>query len=308
MVPLHTSPILLTASANPVTFCSVPFDGSVFAAVNGAILGQYTFNWYIETIKVPPDFFSVFGTPVTQLDSGNYIVIAVDQSDATCFAQTIVRITNDRVFPKLEVETLRSLSSCDLTIAAADGVAQASILGDSVTNYTINWFRDNLPPTGRQFASGSQAGSLADSTYFVVASQIVTGCSDSTSITIPFKPLPIPFPQIKVLSMKTSCVDDNGALSVSVGGNTSDYLFDWYKGQVAGTNFILRGEKIEGLAVGFYTVTATSRITGCISIPVSEEIKEETVFPDFNFKLEPATCDKPDGFPHPVYDCRCGNC
>ena len=30
--------------------------------------------------------------------------------------------------------------------------------------------------------------------------------------------------------MVTSCVEDNGALSVSVDGNTSDYIFDWYIG------------------------------------------------------------------------------
>jgi large repetitive protein len=29
---------------------------------------------------------------------------------------------------------------------------------------------------------------------------------------------------------------------------------------------------------------------------VSEEIKEELAYPDFNFKIEPATCDQPDGF------------
>lgn len=296
VLPVEIFPILLTASANSLTFCSSPFDGSVFATITSGSQGQYRYNWYDETIKAIPDFTSLPGTEITPLDSGDYIVIAVDQLDATCFAQATVTVTNERVFPKLEVVSLRPLSICDLTVAPADGVAEAHIDGEDVIHYVIDWYRNDLPPLGNQFASGSQVGGLADSTYFVVAAELVTGCSDSISFKVPFTPLTVPFPQIEILSMKTSCVDDNGALTASVGGNTQDYIFEWFIGKDADTTYLSTGETINGLAARFYTVTATSRITGCKSIPVSEEIKEEKVFPDFNFKVESATCDEENGF------------
>ncbi len=298
---IETAPILLTASANSLTYCNSPYDGTVFATITSGSQIQYNYNWYDETVKVTPDFTtSALTVPLAftfaPLDSGNYIVIAIDQSDPTCFASDTVTVTNERVFPKINAQALRGLSICDLLVAKADGVAEASIEGDSIFHYNFVWLRDDFRPLGRPFAFANQVGGLADSTYFVVASHIVTGCSDSTSIAIPFTPLPIPFPQIEILSMKTSCVEDNGALSASVGGNTQDYIFDWYTGSGADTTYLTTGEMIDSLAIGFYTVTATSRITGCVSIAVSEEIKEKNLFPDFTFRVEPASCDKPDGY------------
>ncbi len=298
VLPVETSPILLTASASSLTFCNTPYDGSVFATITSGSQNQYDYNWYDETVKVTPDFTSIVGTPFLPLDSGNYIVIAVDQLDATCTASDTVTITNERVFPKIIAQSLQSLSVCDLTFSPADGVAEASIEGEDVIDYAFDWYRDDLPPVGNLFANGTQVGGLADSTYYVVASHIVTGCSDSTSVTILKEPLPIPFPQITILSMQTSCVAGvfNGSLTASVGGNTSDYIFDWFTGSGADTTYLSTGEMIDSLAKGFYTVTATSRETGCVSIPVAEEILEELAYPDFNFKIEPATCDEEDGF------------
>ncbi len=298
-LPIETAPILLTASANSLTYCNSPFDGTVFATITSGSQTQYDYNWRNQHFPLQTFITDASTLPAftfSPLDSGNYIVMAIDQNDPTCFASDTVTVFNERVFPTIQAQVLRSLSSCDLLVAKADGVAEATVVGENVINYFFDWYRDDLPPIGRLFANGTQAGGLADSTYFVVASHIVTGCSDSTRVTVPFAPLPIPFPNIEIISMKTSCVEDNGALSASVGGNTSDYVFEWFTGISPDTTYLSTGEMIENLAIGFYTVTATSRITGCKSIPVSEEIIDQTIDPDFNFKVEPATCDEPDGF------------
>jgi large repetitive protein len=300
-LPTETAPILLSASASSLTFCNTPYDGSVFATITSGSQAQYNYDWYYETVKATPDFPpGVAGVPLEPLDAGDYIIIATDQLDPTCFASDTVTITNERMFPKVIATSLRGLSICDLLVAPADGVAEASVEGEDIIQYKFDWYRDNLPPAGNLFANGSQVGGLADSTYFVVASHIVTGCSDSTSVTIPRTPLPIPFPQISILSMQTSCQRDpdvfNGSMEVSVGGNTQDYIFDWFVGSGADTTYLATGEMIDSLPKGFYTVTATSRETGCVSVPVNDEIKEELAYPDFNFKIEPATCDQPDGF------------
>ena len=77
-------------------------------------------------------------------------------------------------------------------------------------------------------------------------------------------------PQIEILSMVTSCISDNGALSAAVDGNTSDYVFDWYIGTVEKSTPDFVGEIYDSLAVGPYSVTATSTITGCKS-PIATE-------------------------------------
>jgi gliding motility-associated-like protein len=104
--------------------------------------------------------------------------------------------------------------------------------------------------------------------------------------------LPIPLPQIEILSMVTSCVEDNGALSVSVNGNTSDYTFDWYIGSQEKASPDFTGEVIDSLAIGPYSVTATSRITGCKSPLVTEEIIEDPKYPEFNFTTIAAVCKR----------------
>jgi gliding motility-associated-like protein len=43
-------------------------------------------------------------------------------------------------------------------------------------------------------------------------------------------------------------------------------------------------------------VSATSRITGCISGPANKEVLAAPVYPDFRFKVEPATCQGDDGY------------
>ncbi|MBA4057116.1 MAG: hypothetical protein C0490_20555, partial [Marivirga sp.] len=202
-------------------------------------------------------------------------------------------IDDSRIFPVVLAEALNPLTICDP--ARPDGVAAANVEGD-VINHTFDWFL-NAPPAGASFNTGSQASALGAGIYSVIATNRVSGCADTTQVTIDTKQLPIPIPQIEILSMVTSCVDDNGALSVSVGGNTSDYVFDWYIGNQEKNIADFVGEIYDSLAIGFYAVTATSRITGCKSPVVIEEIIEDPLFPEFNFTTVAAICKRDAGEP-----------
>ena len=77
----------------------------------------------------------------------------------------------------------------------------------------------------------------------------------------------------EILSHVTSCIFNNGALSASVGGNTKDYIFDWYDGTTETPPSDFVGEIYDSLAAGTYSVTATSRITGCKSPLVNKSIE-----------------------------------
>lgn len=293
-LPVDTRPVNITASAEPLTVCfDTPKDGGVFATITSGGKNDYTYNWYFQTVKAVADFTSTTLAPVTDLTSGVYIVVAVDNLDATCNVSDTVVIDDNRIFPNVIAESLNPLTICDP--ARPDGVAAAHVDGD-VINHTFDWFI-NAPPSGTSFYTGSQASDLAAGIYSVIASNRVSGCSDTAQVTIDTQQLPIPVPQIEILSMVTSCVEGNGALSVSVGGNTSDYVFDWYIGNVekAVPDFV--GEIYDSLAVGFYAVTATSRITGCRSPVVVEEVIEDPLFPEFNFTTVAALCKGDTGEP-----------
>ena len=90
---------------------------------------------------------------------------------------------------------------------------------------------------------------------------------------------------------------DNGSLAAYVGAdkNTSDYIFSWYDGTSETPPVDFTGEIYSGLAGGTYSVTATSRITGCKSPLTSENILENRVFPDLDVIAKNASCDKNDG-------------
>ncbi len=293
-LPVEIRPVTITASAEPLTVCyDTGRDGSVFATVTSGSRNEYTYNWYIETVKAVADFTSTTITPVTNLPAGNYIVIAVDNFDATCEVSDTVTVNDRRIAPIVIAEPLSPLTICDP--ARPDGVAAANVEGD-VINHTFNWYT-TVPPAGISFYTGSQASNLAAGAFSVIATNIVSGCSDTTQVSISIEQLPIPIPQIEILSMVTSCVDDNGSLSVSVGGNTSNYIFDWYVGNQQKAQPDFTGEFFDDLAVGFYSVTATSRVTGCTSPLVIEEIIEDPQFPEFNFTTVAAVCKRESNDP-----------
>lgn len=288
-LPLDSRPLSITASAEPLTVCFVtPKDGAVFASVTSGSKNDYTYNWYLETVKPVADFTSTTLAPVTDLAVGNYIIVAVDNFDAGCTISDTVTVTDDRILPVAVATPLAPVTICDP--ARPDGVAAANVGGD-VINHTFDWF-SGAPPAGVSFFTGSQVSDLSAGVYSVIATHMISGCSDTTQVAIDVQQLPIPIPQIEILSMVTSCIDDNGALSVSVGGNTSDYVFDWYIGnsEKAIPDFV--GEIYDSLAVGFYSVTATSRITGCKSPLAIEEIIEDPKFPEFNFTTIAAMCKR----------------
>lgn len=291
-LPLKVIAVELTASTTPLTFCDRD-NGTVFANVlNG---DNYQYQWFMgDAVTATPDFTGKYNNT---LRAGNYTVVAIDNGDAFCTsAPTTVTIENEHVIPAVTAQPVAPLTICDP--ARPDGTANAAVGGD-VINYHFEWYEGSIA-SGAPFFSGSEINNLKAITYTVVATDIVTGCSGSTQVTIEQGILPVPPPQVAVLSHVTSCVDSNGALEASVKGNTSDYIFHWYHSdpgqQPDTTDAEFRSEVYADVASGTYYASATSRITGCISAPGNNIVEDAPVFPDFDFKVEPATCNGEDGF------------
>lgn len=286
-LPVEIFAVPLAASAEPLTVClETSKDGSVFATVTNGSRNDYQYLWYGETVKATEDFTSTPIAFVTGLGVGNYIVRAIDQTDVSCFASDTVRVDDMRIMPVVIAEPLSPLTMCDPT--RPDGVAAASVNGQ-IIYHRFEWYT-NAPPAGASLYTGSQASNLAAGLYSVVATDFVSGCADTTQVTIEIEQTAIPNPAIEILSMVTSCIAGNGAVSASVGGNTSDYIFQWHIGTVEKASPDFTGEIYDSLAVGFYSVTATSRITGCKSPLVTAEITDDPKYPDFSITTVPTAC------------------
>jgi hypothetical protein len=289
VLPLDVVPVLLTASAAPVTSCVSP-DGVAFATVTSESSNAYSYNWDLGNAFTPPADLS--GKQISNLATGDYTVVAIDLADAFCqSAPVTVTVLDGRVFPFPTAMQVAPLTICDP--ARPDGVARVSVGGD-VVSYRFDWF-NGAPPTGASLFTGSEFGNLTASTFSITATHLITGCSGTTQVTISENKVAIPVPFVTVLSDVTSCLADNGALSASINGNTGDFKFHWFNvnpgvpADTSSANYI--GEIYANLSAGTYYVTATSRLTGCISAPANGPIVNAPVYPEFDFLVDNPTCD-----------------
>ena len=281
--------IRLSANSTDVTDCVNP-DGTLFATVTSGGSNNYDYNWYVgNTVTGTPDYT---GKNVSDLDMGDYTIIAVDQGDPTCTSMPVTLTIGDgRMYPQLELVQVNPVTNCDPS--RPNGAAKATVNGIDI-GFTFEWFVGS-GISGAPFYTGSQANGLSGVTYTVLATNIYTGCTTIEQITIDenFDEMPLPAPEI--ISHQTSCIASNGEITVSVGGNTADYIFTWYSGQDTSGPSIYTGDLFTGLDPGFYTVTATDINSGCVSEGVTVELIEDLAYPEFELVIENADCGESNG-------------
>jgi hypothetical protein len=312
-LPLIVNVVRASASSSPLTSC-ITNDGSVFGTVVNDVLvratpmivSNYDLNWYNGTsVKASADFTAdpTVSLLVSSLGEGDYTFQAVDTRDNFCKSPSItVTITKEQEMPVVIATVSAPMSNCDPTKANGSALATVQVSAESAdfvnTLFDYKWFSGGIPIAGAatSFYTGNDPSGLDVGTYAVRATNRTSGCSGEASISIIQLLAPIPSPDIVVLQNVTSCVDDNGIMTASVGGNTADYIFNWYVGKEATGTIFDHNEMIDSLTVDFYTVTATSRITGCTTGPDTDQIIKDVVIPDFDFKIIPATCNGENGF------------
>ncbi|WMN11745.1 gliding motility-associated C-terminal domain-containing protein [Marivirga salinae] len=273
----------ISASATPVTNCDAP-NGSVFATVTSN--GSYSYNWTDENGN------SVGTTKeVSSLPEGEYTVEVTDDNDSFCQNSKTVVITNDQIVPQLSVEQIAPLSVCDLSLA--NGAASARVDGEFI-GYTFEWF-EGSSTEGNIIHTGPEFSEMVNDTYTVRATNNMTQCSSEQSITITAEIPEVETPSISVISNDTHCQIDNGAMRVDVGGNISNYHFNWFQGEDTNGTALATGERISDLSAGQYTVVATDLRTGCNSATMTAEIIETLVYPELETESEGANCNENNG-------------
>ena len=321
----------LVLSSDPLTLCvglngSLMAQGLHFTAPPDVTLAQaypfspynYTVDVYTGTpadLSVPGDLANnVAAAPgsvsesfmLTGLADGIYTVRLNDMNTG-CSTVGTVEVDLELDFKKPTITVLAALTNCyglkpNGIETQPNGVAQASI-GGTFVGYSFEWFEGTIP-AGSPLYTGAQFDNLKGSpvSYVVRATNLATGCADSTVFNnVPINQVTIEKPAITIVSQVTSCDPNNpnGILTATVDGNTIDYVFDWYDGlqvdPAPTTPIDFTGIRYDSLAIGFYGVTATSKITGCVSPLTFEELELDQDFPDLNVQIHKATCGIDDG-------------
>lgn len=283
--------IQTVASGVPLTSCDVlnP-NGSLLATTAKGNGGLYTYEWYAGDNTTTPVKYT--SDKVLNAPLGIYTAIARHPSLAMCnIASDTARVTDGRYYPPVTILQKAALSNCDP--AKANGVAMATVSG-GVVGYRFDW-RANAVTDPTIIYVGSEAGNLLAKTYFVTATDLISTCTGSSSITIENKPVFVPAPLITTYADHTDCQTPNGALGASINLNTKDYVFKWYDGASVKNNYDALGENYNGLSEGPYTVTATDRLSGCISAPASATLQKIFEYPKFEIKTVGSGCELSDG-------------
>ncbi len=282
--------VLVAVSSSPITSC-IADNGSIFAAVTNTT-STYDYYWYIgnDTLAAP-DYTT---QQVIDLPEGDYTVVLVDQADPFCKSRpATVRVENQQMIPEVSIVSTAPLTHCDPNLANAQLTASA---GGQINGYTFEW-RAGIDSTSANILyTGSTLDNLYLGDYTVVGTDVITGCSQAEVYTVIDETSPVPAPDAEVISDLTSCVTLNGAVQATVGGITREHTFNWYDGNSVNVTPDFEGSLYTELDVGSYTVTATEKTSGCVSLPVTVEVMEDIVYPDFEIVTGNSVCSENSGF------------
>ncbi|MFH6981807.1 LamG-like jellyroll fold domain-containing protein, partial [Marinoscillum luteum] len=275
-VTMHT-----TANDEKFTLDNVSVTGTSgpttkkFTDVDG-----FEFYWYNQG-----DFSTVLfsGSTYPTMADGNYSVVGYTV-DGNCYSDTVnLTIDLDDV-PDFEVHVyeLSPLTDC----ADPDGELRAFAYtqtdgsGDPLdtleVGYSFTWTLSS-DAGGTTIGAGSILSNLEAIGYFVEVEYTLSGCVMTGSEVVSSSLSQPPVPDVSLTHI-TTC-GGTGAASASIGGNTSNYDFQWYVGSTLKPTPDYTTAAISSLAAGNYTVRAIEKASSCPGDPVTVTINDNSTGP-----------------------------
>jgi gliding motility-associated-like protein len=246
-----TEPTALAVSiaANDV-LCAGDCTGDATVTINGGT-SPFITNWYSSPSNT---LIGQTGLTAVGLCAGDYYAIVTDANN--CAVQTNT-VTISEPAP-LTATANSTDASCN---GLCDGTGSVAPVGGT-TPYTYEWF-DNLQNV---IGNSSTINSLCAGNYTVVVTD-ANGCTVG--------PLAITISQPSAItgvltSNDANCLQSDGSASITAGGGTSPYTYQWFDG----TMTLLVGETnatINNIPAGTYNVEVTdaSGCTALFSVTVS---------------------------------------
>ncbi|MDF9797554.1 gliding motility-associated-like protein [Catalinimonas alkaloidigena] len=278
--PFNATAVLLKDNDNcPGSFNS---NGAITAHITGDTLG-YVFRWFKgSSTSGSPDFI---GATQKGLTGGKYTVVATHTlANCTGNAST-VDVSDLSSPPVIDAEVVSLQRSCDPNKPSGELTAYV-LQGTNKVNagYNFFWYKgqNTAIPARVGYTGGASVDQLSAGIYRLLVEHAATGCSATMDIEIEES---LTDPQISLVSKNDQTVCDpshyDGQASVNVDGNTSDYDFYWFEGNVSSldttsSSVIVNNNIITGITSGTYTAFAIDKITRCTSTPLSVIIKDQT--------------------------------
>jgi len=298
------TPTLVAADVNPLPFnttgllvsdndfCpgSINSNGEITAHVAGDTVG-FVFRWYSGSNTSGAPVF--IGATQKGLSGGTYTVEAFHPVANCTGSSATVEVRDLAAPPVVNAEVVAEQTSCNAS--APNGALNAYVLegGTPVTaGYNFFWYRgeNTITPARPGYTGGAEVDGLPAGTYRLVVENATTGCTATLDLDIP-ENIVYPVLSLDAQQDQTNCdpTSYDGGASVSVGGNTTDYDFYWFSGNVFSPDttagVIANSPAITGLAAGNYTAFAANKVTRCLSDPIRVTIDDQTWDPVVNAQL-----------------------
>jgi gliding motility-associated-like protein len=260
-----------TTEIYPGANADISQPGIVMTNVSG-----FNRNWYTNT-----------------LDIGVY-TIKIRDNNTGCIITAEAEVADGRTPPVITIVEDNPLINCDP--ARPNGQLSATADGGRVGGYQFDWYAGTTA-SGNIIGDNNKLIGLPMGPFTVRVTNDFTGCFADRTEDITDGRLVPPSPTPVVIFDRTRCDYPDGWIAANVRGVTLNYSFDWYDGSgVTGTPDFT-GINYRERDIGSYTVTATDQITGCISLPVSIQVKDLRVIPEVIVHTQPSYCDELPGSP-----------
>ena len=265
----------------------LPDNGQVSAYVLASdsvtqVTAGYSFYWFNDSL--PSGVADYTGANYTGLPEGNYSVYA-ENTAAGCLSDTVSlvvqRLTNDTTL-SARIDEVAVNSSCDnpngQLQVIVNPVDNNDSVGDSPALFSFRWEQSTIAFQGSAISSTEFANNISSGLpYLVTVTDNSTGCTvienlDSTGSAIVY-----PVGQIDFTTNNNYCVGGNGSAQVSVGGDTTNFNFEWFdtEWKPAADYTSARRENMVG---DVYYIIASSNSTGCAD-SLSFTITDSLVYP-----------------------------
>ena len=261
-LPVQADPVVTHA-----TRCDTP-NGSITAQMQQGNIADFDFQ-LIQ--KSPMQGTTVNDNGVfTGLSEGIYEIKAFNPTnDCGLYSEgIIVTIENNATLPDVTLTQVSPQTACDPALVNGRLRATPGTPG----TYTYTWYKGTVTTGPTADTVGITADATELSTYgnpsqlfTVVILDGATGCTLSDTVRL-FEQ--ISYPKIDPVDVsvtpRTKCDTPNGGIRVSMGGTTTNYKFQLYKG--TNTNTPIGGVSTDGIFTGLdsieYSIVAIAE-TGC---------------------------------------------
>ncbi|MCR9251642.1 MAG: gliding motility-associated C-terminal domain-containing protein, partial [bacterium] len=236
-------------------------------------------------------FVGSAGITASDLDAGEYFIVATNSSSECASAVLNVIVPDSTMIPELAFDQVANIgcgitSNGTLTITTVDGYSSSDA---EFANYSFQWYDGSGTTTAVDNADGGNTNEITnqdEGIYTVVVTETTTGCTNEQEVEL-FNEQILPIIEDATIVAQTDCIGNGSAevteisyngSSVSSATFNTDYTFTWYSGAA-----IITGEttsSISGLTAGDYSVEVLKNDDNCTSGPFEFTIDDSPILPE----------------------------